>query len=343
MAGLRKFEKSYLIGVRFSPKDLDELIVLGYDKDDLAYKLASLGRMEEVDYLLRKGADVSFVEQGLAINGNVDCVKYFVKFGLKKKNLLAHLCFCGQVEAVDYLLANGESRVSAMHAYLISGHLGYAKALLPKEGPGFFAKHLYVNPEVCSYIAIFALKGHSVEVNALLKRYFSFTSFMSIYCDYQNSALRGYAEGKYYDEFKKLKIVELNRARFLKSCLVLLFAFLLTPISLLITFPLWYWAKRTESVQKLTVSISDYNEVKRRRQALRGDQPKIHDPQKPKKLLLSSYGSQRVYLVDRAQRDRYLFFSENNVVSLLRRKSEVEKFMRESRSESKRIVWGLTK
>lgn len=75
--------------------------------------------------------------------------------------------------------------------------------------------------------------------------------------------------------YQKLYAEQVAKRR-VRTALVVIAAIVFTPLSLLISLPLWFRAKRNEPIKKVEDTISNFREVKNKKRAWRDDQHQTH-------------------------------------------------------------------
>jgi hypothetical protein len=129
----------------------------------------------------------------------------------------------------------------------------------------------------------------------------------------------------YQDQLKKRKI---------RTILVIIAAIVLTPLSLLISLPLWLKAKRNETIQKIETSNDVINNVRHTRdmywkkQSLQVrmlkqmhdsaciNNDKLSSDKKPKKVIIAGKGNNVVIYTDKFAAQRFNLFKNNAVNNL---------------------------
>lgn len=126
--------------------------------------------------------------------------------------------------------------------------------------------------------------------------------------------------------------------------------FLLTPLSLIATLPLFFRAQKNDSIKELDITIDKYQEVKQKRKAwYAAIQEQLNEegltidskPIKPKKILDDSgfdEGNFHLYM-DRAQYERFKLFEEHDL-AYLKANVTLEQ-IEQSKAESLAIMRGL--
>lgn len=242
---------------------------------------------------------------------------------------LIYLAGYGFADEVDKLLANGANVNLAVLGYIVGSKFDELNKLLERG-------------ENCNKaIYHFAAAGYVEQVNLLLKTFDDKglrLSDSNKKAEARFNALKGYVDGRHFKAAFLLKNELQQEKRNFKTFLVILFAIILTPLSLIVSIPLWIRAKRDEPIQQVTTSVSDYEEVKRRRKLMRGDEPKMHDENKPKKVLIADDGKERVYLMDREQAARYRLFTKTKLADLEAKKASIKSEVVVSKGKSVSLV-----
>lgn len=169
-------------------------------------------------------------------------------------------------------------------------------------------------------------KQHYMIVNGLD----SLSELKKINSNNNQEAKENY-ESKYQQQESKNKIYKIA---------IGVLAIILTPVSLLLTLPMYFYSKRNTDIQKLEISQETYDEVKEKKRLLKQyTNYKVEkDDQKPKKVFMNQNEKNKfVYLVDKSQLARFKLFSKHNLGYLKDNAEKIANQVQHSRAESKNI------
>jgi hypothetical protein len=292
-------------------KLLDE----GADVNEAVCNLAVAGRTTQVDDLIRnRKADINEAITGYAIVGNKPQVDLLLE------------------KAIDKLA----SKNAALRGYTIGNYRDEVNVLIDRGA------------EINKAIYYYACAGNLAGVNDLLNKGANITP-----------AIRGFKKRGYEsfaedflkkaqetdEQLKRSQHKKQQKQSKIRTALVVLAAIFLTPLSLFVTLPLWYRARKKANlnnpIQKLVTTQKEVDAVKEKRKIVRDGHKKKKDYDKPKKIVYAKKNSNIVYLVDKAQLARFNLFAKQDQGSLCIDKKKIRGQVKESKVESKKIMRGL--
>ncbi len=286
-----------------------------------AFKLAAEGKLHAVAALIARGkrhsertavditgeavSGLAFSDQHSEVNLWLDDHEHGEKY---KAYALRGYALAGNTKFVDAMLEDkmredarniGNFELEACKYYAMSGKTVEVDKLLHK------------NPLLTKYaIQGYASCGHDKQVDDLLAKG---GSPELAYNEYINHNFKAKAHQLLVRTQYQRQLAEDKRRVFF----VILFAFILTPLSLLISLPILFWKRKNNPIQVLEVSNEEVKNVKDIRHHLRtGHQKHKNGNDNNKKVILSQTSTTKTLLVDKPQLERFKFLQNQDTRKL---------------------------